>query len=253
MLLTNDDGIHSKGLACLWESLKGEANLHIAAPMREQSGMGAGVTFRGPLRAEAVNTYANTPSWMIDGTPADCIKLALHKLIDPRPDFILSGINHGSNTGRNALYSGTIGATIEGILLGIPGIAFSYACAKTVDFPHIKPYVSKIFRYVLEHPLPENSILNVNFPHLPAEQIKGCRMARQGYRSWLGTPTDGPHLKQGNHFYLGWNDLCFEEHHESDVFLLEAGYITAVPLMVGELTNYDHLKQKKHTFDAYLE
>ena len=254
ILLTNDDGIHSKGLKCLWEALKEEANLHVAAPMDEQSGSSAGVTFGRPLIARRSDVYATTPAWMIDGKPADCVKLALQKLLIRKPDFVVSGVNHGSNAGRNVLYSGTVGATIEGVMRGIPGIAFSYTSEDVQDFPHIKSYIRKIFRYLLKHPLPTGSILNVNFPSLPADQIKGCKMARQGYRSWLGTPQKSPSSSEGeSHFYFGTDDHRFDEHQESDISLLEAGFITAVPLMVGELTHHVHLSQKKEIFESYLE
>lgn len=252
VLLTNDDGIHSKGLKCLWESLREIAELHIAAPMTEQSGAGVGVTFNRPLQAKAVDHYEKTPAWMIDGKPADCVKLALHRLLKEKPDFIVSGINHGSNAGRNVLYSGTIGATIEGMMRGIPGIAFSYTCDKTEDFPHVQSYISKIFQYVLEHPLPEGTILNVNFPHVPPNEIQGCKMARQGHRSWLGTPREEKHLEEHSEYYFGWDDHLFDEHAESDIALLEAGYVTAVPLYVGELTHHNHLDQKKDSFDSHF-
>jgi len=252
VLLTNDDGIHSKGLKCLWEALRESANLQIAAPMTEQSGAGVGVTFDRPLQTKPVDFYTNTPAWMIDGKPADCVKLALHRLLKEQPDFIISGINHGSNAGRNVLYSGTVGAIIEGMMRGIPGIAFSYTCDKTQDFPHVQPYILKIFRYLLDHPLPEGSILNVNFPHVPPDQIKGCKMARQGYRSWLGTPRQEKHAEGHAEFYFGWDDHLYDEHSDSDIALLDEGYITAVPLYVGELTDYGHLDQKKKTFDDHF-
>ncbi|CCB88476.1 5'/3'-nucleotidase SurE [Simkania negevensis] len=248
VLLTNDDGIHSNGLKCLWESLREVADLYIAAPMTQQSGAGVGVTFDRTLQAKPVE-YGTTPAWMIDGKPADCVKLALHRLLKEKPDFIISGINHGSNAGRNVLYSGTIGATIEGMMRGIPGIAFSYLCDQTKDFPHVQPYIRKIFQYVLQHPLPEGTVLNVNFPHVPPTEIKGCKMARQGYRSWLGTPREEKHFESHSEFLFGWDDHLVDEHSESDIALLEAGYVTAVPLYVGELTHHSHLDQKKKAFD----
>lgn len=252
VLLTNDDGIFAKGLRSLWQALYQEANLQVAAPMTEQSGAGLGVTFDRPLQTKTTDIYEKTPAWMIDGKPADCIKLALGSLLKTKPDFIASGINHGSNAGRNVLYSGTVGAIIEGMMHGIPGIAFSYTCDQTEDFSHVQPYVTKIFRYFLKHPVPKGSILNVNFPHVPPDQIKGCKMARQGYRSWLGTPRKEPHPEGHSQFYFGWDHHTFEEHNESDIALLEKGYITVVPLMIGELTDYQHLDQKKKTFDNHF-
>ena len=252
ILLTNDDGIHSKGLRCLWESLKDIATLQIAAPMIEQSGAGAGVTFDRSIQAKQIKDYDNTLAWMIDGKPADCVKLALSSLLDNEPDFIVSGINHGSNAGRNVFYSGTIGAIIEGAIRGIPGIAFSYECYQTLDFPHVQSYISKIFQYVLDHPLPPGTILNVNFPHTLPGQIKGCKMARQGLRSWQGTPKKDLHPEGHLEFSFGWDDLTHDEHQESDIALLLDGYITVTPLSVSELTDYGHLDSKKKAFDDHF-
>jgi len=252
VLLTNDDGIHSKGLKCLWESLRDAANLQIAAPMTNQSGTGAGVTFDRPLQAKIVQDFENTPAWMIDGKPADCVKLAIHHLLKEKPDFIISGINHGSNAGRNVFYSGTVGAVIEGVLHGIPGIALSYYCIETEDFPHVQPYILKIFEYLLNHPLPTGSILNVTFPHVPPDQIKGCKMARQGRRSWCGTPLEERHPEGHFQYSYTWDDHRFDEHHENDIALLDQGYITVVPLSVGELTDYGHLEEKKKSFDDHF-
>ncbi len=251
ILLTNDDGIFSSGLRCLWEALEEEAHLYIAAPLQEQSGTGAGITYRHPIKAEAVNLYPN--AYGIDGKPTDCVRLALNGLIDKKIDLIISGINHGSNAGRNVLYSGTIGAVIEGVMLGIPGIAFSYQCEEAKDFFHIKPYILKIFRFLNQHPLPLGTILNINFPHLPIKKIKGCRMARQGLRYWTGKLRETQEEKKGDFlFHFDWSEQIYDEHHESDIALLEQGYITAVPLLLSELTDHKHFLEEKERFDHHF-
>lgn len=252
ILMTNDDGIDSNGLRCLWEALKEAATIQIAAPMIEQSGAGVGVTFNRAIETKSVEDYPHTKAWKIDGKPADCVKIALNTLLDDMPDFIISGINHGSNAGRNVLYSGTVGAIIEGVMRGIPGIAFSYLSDEVKTFPHVQPYILKIFHYVLEHPLPKGTLLNVNFPHTPPDQIKGCKMARQGLRYFMGMPLENRHPDGHPQFSFGWDEYTFDEHDESDIALLDQGYVTAVPLSVGELTDYGHLGEKKQIFDDHF-
>lgn len=252
ILLTNDDGIYSRGLKCLWESLVDFATILIAAPMKEQSGSGASATFHTPLRTEIVNNYPNTLAWKIDGKPADCVKLALSVLLKTPPDFILAGINHGSNAGRNIFYSGTVGAIIEGTLKNIPGIAFSYTCNETALFPHVQPFIPKIVSYLFNHPLPKGTFLNVNFPHTTDRKIKGCKMARQGLSYWIEIPQEITHPTGHPHYLLRGKQSNYLEHQESDIALLKEGYITAVPIHINELTDYAHLNEKKHFFEESL-
>ncbi|MEM7175559.1 MAG: 5'/3'-nucleotidase SurE [Chlamydiota bacterium] len=252
ILLTNDDGIHSAGLRYLWEALKGKVDLFIAAPQEERSGFGAAVTMGGPLRVESVDLYPGTLAWKIGGTPADCVRLALSTLLPSRPDFIFSGINHGSNAGRNIFYSGTVGGVIQGVLhSGIPGIAFSYF-DETPSFPQVKQFIPQIVDYIVDHPLPEGTFLNVNFPALPASEVKGYKMARQGKSYWIETATKN--LQTDNHtvYWLeGAGTIC-DEHEESDIALLEQGYITAVPLHINELTDQRHFIHAKVAFEKTL-
>lgn len=252
ILVTNDDGIDSEGLKILWESLKEHAELRIAAPAMQQSGKGVGITYDLPLKVFEVDSYGTTPSWKIEGTPADCVKLSLSVLLDFTPDLIVSGINHGSNAGRNVLYSGTVGAIIEGVLRGIPGVAFSYACVKTPTFPFIKKFIPQIVAYLVEHPLPKGSFLNVNFPPIPEDQIKGFKMACQGKGYWLESPEkEITSLGQSQYWMIG-NRCFYEEPEDSDVTLLDQGYITAVPIHIDQLTDQIHLKEKKNLFESAL-
>ena len=252
ILLTNDDGIHSAGLKYLWEALKGKANLFIAAPKDERSGAGASVTIRSPLSAEPVDCYPGTPAWKVGGTPADCVRLALSVLLPSPPDLIVSGVNHGSNAGRNIFCSGTVGGVIEGMLHGgIPGIAFSYL-EETDSFPHIKKFIPDIVNYLIENPLPEGTFLNVNFPALPEEDIKGYKMARQGKSYWSETPQKDLQNDTYTLYWLEGAETDHDEHDESDIALLKEGYITAVPLHIHELTDHHHFNQAKMLFETNL-
>ena len=251
ILLTNDDGIDSEGLKYLWESLVDTATLCVAAPMQQQSGAGAGITLNAPMRIETAHNYPGSLAWKIDGKPADCVKLALSTLLKTPPDFVLAGINHGSNAGRNLFYSGTVGAIIEATLRGIPGIALSYACI-TSSFPHIKPLIPQIIHYLMEHPLPKGTLLNINFPHTADQKIKGYKMARQGLSYFTESPQKTEYPSGHMHYTLGGKFSQHSEHIESDISLLQEGYVTAVPIHIEQLTDNIHFEQKKDIFENSL-
>lgn len=251
ILITNDDGIHAEGLKHLFGGLQEHADIFIVAPAAEQSGVGLGITTRAPLYIEKVDWPEQIPAWSVTGTPADCVKMALSVLLDAPPDLIVSGINRGSNAGRNLLYSGTIGGVIEGVLRGIPGIAFSCTSLTYPNFAVAEKHVHQIVRYVLETPLSEGSFLNVNFPsELP--QLKGVRLARQGRSYWMEAP-DKRHTPHGAPYYwIGSRYASFEEEKDSDMALLLEGYATAVPVHVGELTDHTLLQSRKDHFEKYF-
>lgn len=250
ILLTNDDGIDAQGIRTLWEGLKDVAELAVVAPSVEQSGKGVSVTLYGPIRVEKREAYENTPAFAVFGTPADCVKLGLGGLLDWKPDLIVSGINHGSNAGRGILYSGTAGCVIQGILQGIPGIAFSYTRSDAEDFPHVKPYLSPVIEYVMEHPLPNGTFLNVNFPR---KTIQGIKMARQGLEFWYESPRKVEHPEGHFEFHLDASRLDHDEHPESDIILLKSGFVTAVPIHISELTDHSHLQDHKKRFETLFK
>lgn len=252
ILITNDDGIFSEGLKCLWRSLADHADLFIIAPAYDQSGVGVGITFRKPLQIDKVVWEKNTPAWKVNGTPADCVKLGLSVILKEKPDLIVSGINRGSNAGRTVLYSGTVGGAIEGALRNIPGIAFSFEDMEHPDYATAQSYIYPIIKHTLEHKLPQGTLLNVNFPHTSRE-LKGIKLARQGRSYWIDTPDERIHPEGTPYFWLGgkWDD--HEEHPESDVHLLKEGYITVVPIHIDELTDHEHLAFCNKNFDSYFQ
>jgi 5'-nucleotidase len=248
ILITNDDGIFSPGLKCLWESLVDHADVSIIAPGTDQSGVGLGFTFRVPLEIDKVKWDQNTPAWKVNGTPVDCVKLGLSVILKEKPDLIVSGINQVSNAGRTVLYSGTVGGAIEATLRGIPGIAFSFEDMETPDYSVAQKYIYPIVKHTLDHPLPKGTLLNVNFPYT-SKEFKGIKLARQGRSYWVDTPHERIHPEGTPYFWLGgkWDD--HEEHPESDVALLKQGYITVVPIHVDELTDHKHLESRKASFE----
>lgn len=245
LLITNDDGIHAPGIRHLWESVHEFADVAIVAPHTEKSGCGLSITWAKPLHVNPVTWEKNTPAWSINGTPADCVKMALAVLLQKSPDMIISGINRGSNAGRSALYSGTIGGAIEGVLRGIPGIAFSFSDYEVPPLSATQKYIFPLIEHFLHHPLPQGTLLNVNFPYHCKEGVKGFRMAKQGKGYWKEAPDRRIHPEGAPYYWLGGSWGSVDEDPESDVSLLDRGYVAAVPLHVGELTCKATLEKHK--------
>lgn len=253
ILIVNDDGIHAPGIWHLWNSLKDVADTTIIAPANEQSAVGVSITLRAPLRINKVDWMGHSKAWSITGTPADCVKMGLRVVLDERPDLIVSGINKGSNAGRNVVYSGTIGGVIEGILQDIPGIAFSCLDYFDTDYQSVERFIPKIVNYVLQHPMPKGTFLNVNFPQ-KEKGVKGIKLTRQGKEMWAEDPLERCHPAEGHSYYwLGAKLLKFVESEESDIHWLNQGFIAAVPVHIEELTDHSHLNKTKEHFESSLE
>lgn len=188
LLISNDDGIFALGIRTLANTLA-EAGHHVTVvcPDRERSATGHGLTLHDPIRAERVESafHANINAWACSGTPSDCVKLALGALLDSPPDLVLSGINHGSNLGTDVLYSGTVSAAMEGVIEGIPGIAFSLTSFSSQTFQPAANFACSLVRQIEEQPLPHLMLLNVNIPSVSAEHIAGVVVTRQGVRRYI--------------------------------------------------------------------
>ncbi len=250
ILITNDDGIHAPGIKHLWQAISSFADVTVVAPATEQSAVSLSITIRNPLHIEKVTWPANVDVWSVSGTPADCVKLGLNVVLESPPDLILSGINRGTNAGRNVLYSGTVGGVIEGIMHNIPGIAFSCYDFHDPAYATAEKYIPLIVRHILQHPLPNGTFLNVNFPPKHLNEIKGIKLTRQGKEYWVENPDKREHPNQGNSYYwLGAKLAKFEEEADSDIPLLQQGYLTAVPVHVGELTDHHHLTAHRDHFE----
>lgn len=253
ILITNDDGIGAKGLWHLWNALKDKADLCIVAPAIQKSASGLALTIHKPITINPVPWDNNTPAWKVTGTPADCVRFALQIVLEEKPAIIVSGINNGANSGRNVLYSGTVGGVIEGALRGIPGIAFSSTEFEwTPNYASIEPYVFPLVQHVLDHPLKPGSILNINFP-TEFEAFKGVKLARQGRGLWVEDFDRRMHPAGEPYFWHGGRWAEHDEHEESDVALLREGYITAVPIQIDELTDFHFLKERKAHFEAHFD
>lgn len=254
ILITNDDGVHASGIRHLYQSLCDTADIVVVAPATEQSASGLSITIRHPLRIEKLN-WSDTQGeiWSVNGTPADCVKIGLSVIMPQKPDLIVSGINRGSNAGRNVLYSGTVAAATEGVLQNIPSIALSMVDYFNPEYSIAKNYIPQLIDYTLQHPLPKGTLLNVNFPRNMSEQFKGLRFAKQGREYWLENPEEREHPAEGSAYYwLGAKLAKFDEDIHSDVKWLSEGYATAVPIHVSDLTHHGHFENAKDHFESFV-
>ncbi|MGB7979081.1 MAG: 5'/3'-nucleotidase SurE [Chlamydiales bacterium] len=252
LLITNDDGINAPGIKHLWQAVSEFADVAIVAPHAEKSGSGLSITWTKPLHIRPFHWEANTPAWSLNGTPADCIKMALSVLLEKRPDMIVSGINRGSNSGRTVLYSGTIGGVIEGILKGIPGIAFSFSDSEEPPLSTTKPYIFPLIQHFLKNPTEPGTLLNINFPYHSKESIKGVRMAKQGKSYWREAPDQRVHPRGDPYYWLGGDWGAVDEEPNTDVSLLEQGYIAVAPIHVAELTCHKTYEKFKYFTETDL-
>lgn len=188
LLVSNDDGIFALGVRSLADELAMAGHeVVVVCPDRERSATGHGLTMHHPIRAEEVESvfHPTVKAWACSGTPADCVKLALWALLDSPPDLVLSGINHGSNLGTDVLYSGTVSAAMEGVIEGIPGIAFSLASYTGQEFRPAAAFARSLVAQLAKQPLPELLLLNVNVPSVESEAIAGVVLTRQGVRRYV--------------------------------------------------------------------
>jgi len=176
ILITNDDGISSPGLSALASALEAVGEVWVYAPDREQSAVSHGISIHRPLRVQEVGERR----FMVDGTPTDCVMLAVHELLEGRPDLVISGINNGANLGDDLTYSGTVAGAHEGMLLGIPSIAVSNISYQPEQMGTAARVAAKLAAHVLEEGLPDDTLLNVNVPDVPYEELKGAAITRMG-------------------------------------------------------------------------
>lgn len=238
ILCTNDDGYLAAGLDTLARAARelGE-EVRVVAPDREQSASSHSLTMHFPLRAHAVGEDTHR----VDGTPTDCVALAVGTLLDRRPDFVLSGINHGPNMGEDVLYSGTVAGAMEATILGIPAIAFSYAGRDPQGIHAYAPLVARLLEQMLrrdDHP-PE-TLLNVNLPPIPPEEVRGVRVTRLARRIYIDSLTRRVDPSGREYFWIGGGGVEWNAPEGTDYRAVDEGYISVTPLHL-DLTNFDLL------------
>ena len=244
-MLSNDDGFMAPGIMFLTKVLRPFGDLVVVAPNSERSGMSAAITVKVPLTLSLVSEEIGLQIFRSNGTPVDCVKLALNRLlIDRKPDLVVSGINHGTNSSVAIHYSGTLGAVMEACMNGIPAIGFSLDNHDiNADFEPTRPYIEKIVRKVLENGLPEGHCLNVNIPAIP--DLKGVRLCRQAKGRWVEEFDMREHPNGGNYYWLTGHFQNNEPIAEdTDMFAMSQGFVSVVPSEI-DMTAYPLLEKMK--------
>ncbi|HOO78353.1 MAG TPA: 5'/3'-nucleotidase SurE [bacterium] len=241
IMITNDDGINAPGLRVLAEEAAKIGDIVVIAPESERSAVGHGITLNRPLRAARVHRGERLFGYAVDGTPADCVKLAVKSLLARRPDLVVSGINPGPNAGINVIYSGTVSAAVEAAIMGLPALAVSLDSFTAAEFETAARVARCLAETILQKGLPAGVLLNCNVPALPLEQIKGIRITRQGtagYREVIEKRVDP---RGRDYFWLG-GDLEFSKEGDgTDSRALARGWVSVTPLRY-DLTDDDALK-----------
>src|SRR5207237_5174797 len=237
ILLTNDDGIHSDGLTKLEEALRELGDVYVVAPASEMSGASHSLTLSRPLRIRRIDER----HWTVDGTPTDCVTLALNQILGPdeMPDICASGINHGGNLGDDATYSGTVAGALEATILGVPGLAFSLVARENFDFREAAQFAVTAVQKVLSEGLPEGTLLNINFP---AHDIKGVKVTRQGIKN--ARPVISEHIDPRGkpYFWIGEEYYRSSAEEGTDYRAIEEGYVSITPLK-SDMTDHNALSE----------
>jgi 5'-nucleotidase len=246
ILVTNDDGVHSPGLASLASTLSDLGQVVIVAPDRERSAIGHALTLHSPLRAELIKSDI----YAVDGTPTDCVNLGIHGLFNARPDLVVSGINRGANMGEDVTYSGTVSAAMEATLMGVPAFAVSLDMlnGEQSDYAAAAFFAKDLAAKIVRHGLPNDTFLNVN---VPAGTPLGTKITRQGKRRYDDMIVEKVDPRGRKYYWIGGGQCQFEEIPGSDFLALAEGYISVTPLHL-DLTNYrsfESLRQWQATAD----
>jgi 5'-nucleotidase len=234
ILVSNDDGILAPGLRVLANACGEVGSVTVVAPDREQSGTSHSLTLHRPLRP----TRTHDGAFQVDGTPTDCVLLAIGSLLPERPAFVFSGINHGPNMGEDVLYSGTVSAAMEAVALGVPGIAFSFAGRDPELMASYHPILVQLIKQITRiEGFPAETLLNINLPKLHASEVRGIRVTKLGSRFFSGSITQMKDPWGREVFWIGGGDVTWTIDPESDQAAVKDGFISVTPLHM-DLTNY---------------
>ncbi len=245
ILVTNDDGINAPGIRALIQVMNEIGDVVVVAPDSPQSGMGHAITINSTLYCDPIVVDKNAPQkeYSCSGTPVDCVKMATRQILDRKPDLCVSGINHGSNSAINVIYSGTMSAAVEAGIEGIPAIGFSLLnYAMDADFEPSKKYVKTIVENVLNNGLPKGVVLNVNIPELPKNEIKGIKICRQANAHWVEEFDKRINPMGREYYWLSGQFINEDKGKDTDEWALEQGYVSIVPTQF-DLTAHQFIKE----------
>ncbi len=252
ILVTNDDGITAPGIRELIDIMNEIGEVYVVAPDKPQSGMGHAVTINSTLRVEKI-VIDNRPQqeWACSGTPVDCVKLAIDQLLPKKPDLCVSGINHGSNSSINVLYSGTMSAAIEGGIERIPSVGFSLCdFSYSANFKAARKYIKSIAENIIENNMPEGIVLNVNIPKAEEKDLQGIKICRQANAHWEEEFDRRVDPKGKTYYWMTGKWVNLDKGDDTDEWALENNYISIVPVRF-DLTAFHFLEKiKQWNFEA---
>ena len=274
ILISNDDGYESKGLRCLVDMLHPFADIVVCAPEGPRSGFSCAFSATTPLLLNLRHKESGVEIWSCNGTPVDCVKMALSQILTRQPDMVIGGINHGDNGSVNSHYSGTMGVTLEGCMKYIPSVAYSLCDHNPdADFEPLRPYIQRFTQRVLSEGLPKGVCLNINFPllanteHSEAPEVraatagtdspavaapsyKGVKVCRMAHGSWVNEVTRCHHPRGHDYFWMVGHYINDEpEATDTDNWALTHGYIAITPTHI-DVTHYDMLRQMKSSWES---
>lgn len=243
ILLTNDDGIHARGLEVLCHTLKEIAEVKVVAPEVEQSAVGHAITIYNPLRVTEVFKQDSFFGYGVNGTPADCVKLGVNVIFSKAPDLVVSGINLGMNAGDCIIYSGTVSAAAEAVILGIPAIAVSLASYDAqADFSYAANFIKRLAKQVYKNGLPSETLLNVNVPAVSPDEIRGVCITRQGRFTFKDVFVKRHDPRGRTYYWLESEDIEVDPASDYDLNVIKQNKVSITPIKY-DLTDYNYLKE----------
>lgn len=240
ILVTNDDGYLALGIRVLADAMRAVGDVEVVAPDREQSATSHSLTMHHPLRVRQAEEHLS----VIDGTPTDCVMLAVGELLAEKPDVVVSGINHGANLGDDVLYSGTVAAAMEATILGIPAIAVSHVGRDHDALPRWREPLTRLLGQIVRHEFPDETLLNINLPPIAPEEVRGVKVTTLGRRAYIGSLTRARDPNGREYFWIGGGESRWWGRGElaADYDAVRAGYVSITPLHL-DLTNYQLLEE----------
>lgn len=236
ILITNDDGIHAEGLKALRKELSKIGNVAVVVPDREKSAVSHSITLHHPIRV----TRVDSSTMVIDGTPTDCVNLAMYGLVKKSPDVIVSGINRGANLGDDVTYSGTVAASVEASIFGVSSFAISVTSSRNVKYETAARFAAMLVETLIKNPLPKRTFLNVNVPNVDSSSIRGVMVTRQGKSVYNDRFIKRKDPRGNPYFWIGGDKPGYEKITGSDYDAIEKNMISVTPLKL-DLTNSEYL------------
>lgn len=238
ILISNDDGIDSPGIAALAKEMKKLGDVIVIAPRTEQSAVGHAITMKFPLRITEYSKNGDFFGYAIDGTPADCIKIGIRNIMKEAPDIVISGINCGSNTAINIIYSGTVSAAREAAIMDVPSIAVSVTSHEPKNYEYAAKFSAELTKLVVQHKLKTGTLLNVNVPDLPEDEIAGVLLTQQGKSKWDDVYQERQDPYGKNYYWLTGSLIQADDKLISDQFAVRQNYVSVTPIHF-DLTDYE--------------